>query len=115
MLRALLAAVAGGVAAWGAGLVVTKVFSAVSRWECVAVGVGAAAVGAAVFAAVAVVIDGPDARVLLGRLRRVSTSKGTVRMADQGSRVAFVLGTSAGGVGRHVAMLAGGLVRGGTV
>ncbi|SNT59309.1 Glycosyltransferase involved in cell wall bisynthesis [Streptosporangium subroseum] len=34
-------------------------------------------------------------------------------MADQGSRVAFVLGTSAGGVGRHVAMLAGGLVRGG--
>lgn len=34
-------------------------------------------------------------------------------MADQGRRVAFVLGTSAGGVGRHVAMLAGGLVRGG--
>jgi glycosyltransferase involved in cell wall biosynthesis len=34
-------------------------------------------------------------------------------MADQGSRVAFVLGTSAGGIGRHVAMLAGGLVRGG--
>ena len=34
-------------------------------------------------------------------------------MADQGTRVAFVLGTSAGGVGRHVAMLAGGLVRGG--
>ncbi|MFF3439429.1 glycosyltransferase family 4 protein [Streptosporangium sp. NPDC002721] len=34
-------------------------------------------------------------------------------MADQGTRVALVLGTSAGGVGRHVAMLAGGLVRGG--
>ncbi len=34
-------------------------------------------------------------------------------MADQGRRVALVLGTSAGGVGRHVAMLAGGLVRGG--
>ncbi|MGS2644876.1 glycosyltransferase family 4 protein [Streptosporangium sp. G12] len=34
-------------------------------------------------------------------------------MADQGKRVALVLGTSAGGVGRHVAMLAGGLVRGG--
>ncbi|MET8049321.1 glycosyltransferase family 4 protein [Streptosporangium sp. NPDC005286] len=32
---------------------------------------------------------------------------------DQGTRVAFVLGTSEGGVGRHVAMLAGGLVRGG--
>lgn len=32
-------------------------------------------------------------------------------MADSGSRLAFVLGTSAGGVGRHVAMLAGGLVR----
>ncbi|GAA3507836.1 glycosyltransferase involved in cell wall biosynthesis [Streptosporangium album] len=32
-------------------------------------------------------------------------------MADSGSRLAFVLGTSTGGVGRHVAMLAGGLVR----
>ncbi|MFC4061946.1 glycosyltransferase family 4 protein [Planomonospora corallina] len=30
-------------------------------------------------------------------------------MAETGTRVAFVLGTSAGGVGRHVAMLAGGL------
>ncbi|GAA3100768.1 glycosyltransferase family 4 protein [Streptosporangium carneum] len=34
-------------------------------------------------------------------------------MTDPGSRIALVLGTSAGGVGRHVAMLAGGLVRGG--
>ncbi|GAA4200443.1 glycosyltransferase [Streptosporangium oxazolinicum] len=34
-------------------------------------------------------------------------------MSDQGRRVALVLGTSTGGVGRHVAMLAGGLVRGG--
>ncbi|GGS57374.1 glycosyl transferase [Planobispora rosea] len=33
------------------------------------------------------------------------------RMAETGPRVAFVLGTSAGGVGRHVAMLAAGLVR----
>ncbi len=32
-------------------------------------------------------------------------------VADQGTRVALVLGTSAGGVGRHVAMLAAGLVR----
>ncbi|MGC5012028.1 glycosyltransferase family 4 protein [Streptosporangium sp. DT93] len=32
-------------------------------------------------------------------------------MADRGGRVALVLGTSAGGVGRHVAMLAGGLAR----
>ncbi|WP_433238818.1 glycosyltransferase family 4 protein [Streptosporangium sp. CA-135522] len=32
-------------------------------------------------------------------------------VADSGSRLAFVLGTSAGGVGRHVAMLADGLVR----
>ncbi|MFB9892692.1 glycosyltransferase family 4 protein [Planobispora takensis] len=32
-------------------------------------------------------------------------------MTEPGMRVAFVLGTSAGGVGRHVAMLAGGLVR----
>ncbi|MBG0832841.1 glycosyltransferase family 4 protein [Planomonospora sp. ID67723] len=31
-------------------------------------------------------------------------------MAEPGTRVALVLGTSAGGVGRHVAMLAGGLV-----
>lgn len=32
-------------------------------------------------------------------------------MTDPGARVALVLGTSAGGVGRHVAMLAAGLVR----
>ncbi|MFJ2032486.1 glycosyltransferase family 4 protein [Streptosporangium sp. NPDC087985] len=32
-------------------------------------------------------------------------------MADSDTRLAFVLGTSTGGVGRHVAMLAGGLVR----
>ncbi|GGL43747.1 glycosyltransferase family 4 protein [Planomonospora parontospora] len=31
-------------------------------------------------------------------------------MAETGTRVALVLGTSAGGVGRHVAMLAGGLL-----
>ncbi|MBG0816992.1 glycosyltransferase family 4 protein [Planomonospora sp. ID82291] len=31
-------------------------------------------------------------------------------MAEAGTRVALVLGTSAGGVGRHVAMLAGGLL-----
>ncbi|SNT59314.1 putative peptidoglycan lipid II flippase [Streptosporangium subroseum] len=74
--RALLAAVAGGVAAWGAGLAVTTVFSEVSKWECVVVGVGAAVVGVAVFAAVAVMVDGPDARVMLGRLRRVSPSEG---------------------------------------
>nr|BFE80392.1 hypothetical protein GCM10020093_029930 [Planobispora longispora] len=33
------------------------------------------------------------------------------RMSGAGSKVALVLGTSAGGVGRHVAMLAAGLVR----
>jgi putative peptidoglycan lipid II flippase len=74
--RALLAALAGGVAAWGAGLVVTTAFGEVSRWACVVVGAGAAVVGAAAFAAVAIMIDGPDARVLLGRLRRVSTVEG---------------------------------------
>ena len=44
--RALLAAVAGGVAAWGAGLAVATAFGEVARWACVAVGVAAAVVGA---------------------------------------------------------------------
>ncbi|GAB2476825.1 glycosyltransferase family 4 protein [Streptosporangium sandarakinum] len=39
---------------------------------------------------------------------RAASREGDVPMAEA-ARVAFVLGTSAGGVGRHVAMLAGGL------
>lgn len=73
--RALLAAVAGGVAAWGAGLGVTTALGEVSRWECVAVGVAAAVVGAVVFAAVAIMIDRADAQALLARLRRVPTPR----------------------------------------
>ncbi|MEU4831705.1 glycosyltransferase family 4 protein [Streptosporangium sp. NPDC023615] len=37
--------------------------------------------------------------------------RGAGAAADRGGRVALVLGTSAGGVGRHVAMLAAGLAR----
>ncbi|MDP9867313.1 MULTISPECIES: murein biosynthesis integral membrane protein MurJ [Streptosporangium] len=69
--RAVLAAVLGGAAAYGAGLAVVTAAAGVSRWMCVAVGAGAAVVGAAAFAAVAAVVDGPDARMLLGRFRRM--------------------------------------------
>ncbi|MEV7008918.1 lipid II flippase MurJ [Streptosporangium sp. NPDC051022] len=72
--RGLLASVAGGLAAWAAGLAVTTALGGVSRWMCVPVGLGAAAAGSAAFAAVAAVIDRPDARMLLMRFRRVSPS-----------------------------------------
>ncbi|MFF5205352.1 murein biosynthesis integral membrane protein MurJ [Streptosporangium sp. NPDC000396] len=74
--RALLATVLGGIAAYGAGLAVVTAFGDVSRAMCVVVGLGAAAAGAVVFAAVAAVIDRPDAQMLLGRLRRVPASEG---------------------------------------
>jgi putative peptidoglycan lipid II flippase len=80
--RALLAAVAGGVAAWGAGLVVTMAFGEVSRWECVAVGVAATVVGAVAFATVAIMIDRADAQALLGRLRRVPPLQEGNRFGD---------------------------------
>ncbi|WP_326823582.1 murein biosynthesis integral membrane protein MurJ [Streptosporangium sp. NBC_01756] len=74
--RALLAAVLGGIAAYGAGITVVTAFHDVSRWMCVVVGAGAAVAGSAVFAIVAGVIDRPDARMLLGRFRRVSDTAG---------------------------------------
>ncbi|MER5326588.1 murein biosynthesis integral membrane protein MurJ [Streptosporangium roseum] len=74
--RALSAALLGGVAAYGAGLAVVTVSGEVSRWMCVVVGAVAAVAGSAVFAAVAAVIDRPDTRLLLERLRRVSTPEG---------------------------------------
>nr|BFE80393.1 hypothetical protein GCM10020093_029940 [Planobispora longispora] len=68
--RALLASAAGGAAAYGAGLAVATAFGDVSKWMCVPVGAGAALAGAVAFAAVAAVIDGPDARALLRRGRQ---------------------------------------------
>ncbi|GAA3507835.1 putative peptidoglycan lipid II flippase [Streptosporangium album] len=70
--RALLATVLGGIAAYGAGLAVVTAFGDVSRWMYVVVGVVAAVAASAVFAAVAAVIDRPDARMLLRRFSRVS-------------------------------------------
>ncbi|MEU4831704.1 lipid II flippase MurJ [Streptosporangium sp. NPDC023615] len=67
--RALLTALAGGAAAWGAGLAVVGAFGEVSRWMCVPVGVAAAVAGTAAFAVVAVLVGGPDTRGLPGRLR----------------------------------------------
>ncbi|MEU1881856.1 lipid II flippase MurJ [Streptosporangium sp. NPDC020072] len=84
--RGLLAAVAGGGAAWAAGLAVVTPFQNVSKWMCVPVGLGAASAGCVAFAIVASVIDGPDARMLLARFRR-APSKGSQDIQDsQGSR-----------------------------
>ncbi|MFC4061945.1 murein biosynthesis integral membrane protein MurJ [Planomonospora corallina] len=66
--RALLAALAGGGAAYGAGLAVATAFADVPKWMCVLTGAGAALAAAVAFAAVAAVVDGPDARALLARL-----------------------------------------------
>ncbi|MBG0832840.1 virulence factor MviN [Planomonospora sp. ID67723] len=66
--RALLAAVTGGTAAYGAGLAVSTAFGDVSKWMCVPVGAGAAVVAAVAFAAVAAMVDRPDARALLERI-----------------------------------------------
>ncbi|WP_433539751.1 murein biosynthesis integral membrane protein MurJ [Streptosporangium sandarakinum] len=77
--RALLAAVLGGAAAYGAGLVVADALTGTSTWTSVVAGVVAALAGAAAFAVVAVVVDGPDARALLGRfggLGRITGSGG---------------------------------------
>ncbi|MET8337070.1 murein biosynthesis integral membrane protein MurJ [Streptosporangium canum] len=74
--RALSAAVLGGAAAYGAGLAVVTVSGKVSWWMCVVVGTVAAVAGSAAFAAVAAVIDRPDTRLLLERLRRVPTPGG---------------------------------------
>ncbi|GAA3100760.1 murein biosynthesis integral membrane protein MurJ [Streptosporangium carneum] len=74
--RGLLAAVAGGAAAYATGLAVVEAFAEVPRWMCVPVGLGAALAGSAAFAVVAAVIDRPDAQALLARFRRVSPSGG---------------------------------------
>ncbi|WP_433238820.1 murein biosynthesis integral membrane protein MurJ [Streptosporangium sp. CA-135522] len=76
MWRALPAAVLGGIAACGAGLAVVAAFGEVSRWMCVVVGAGAAVAGSMAFAAVAALIDGPDARMLLERFGRASIPGG---------------------------------------
>lgn len=75
--RGLLAAVAGGLAAYAAGLAVATAFDDVSKWMCVAVGLGAALAGSVAFAAVAALIDGPDVRMLLVRFGRMSGSEGS--------------------------------------
>ncbi|GAA2863085.1 lipid II flippase MurJ [Streptosporangium fragile] len=74
--RALLAALAGGGAAWGAGAACVAAFGEVSKWASVAVGVVAALAGGVAFTVVAVVIDRPDARSLLARFRREPTREG---------------------------------------
>jgi putative peptidoglycan lipid II flippase len=66
--RALLAALAGGGAGYGAGLAVATAFDDVPKSMCLVTGTGAALAASAVFAAVAAVADGPDARALLARL-----------------------------------------------
>ncbi|GIH94618.1 murein biosynthesis integral membrane protein MurJ [Planobispora siamensis] len=66
--RALAAAAAGGAAAYAAGLAVVTACGEVPTWVCVPVGVGAAVAGTVAFAAVAAVLDRPDAHALLARL-----------------------------------------------
>ncbi|GGL43762.1 murein biosynthesis integral membrane protein MurJ [Planomonospora parontospora] len=66
--RALLAALAGGGAGYGAGLAVATGFDDVPKWMCLVTGTGAALAASVAFAAVAAVVDGPDARALLARL-----------------------------------------------
>ena len=78
--RTLLATLAGGAAAWGAGLVLVGAFDTVSTWASVAAGLAAGVAGVAAFAAVAVTIDRQDAQALLARLRR-----GAVRDVREGS------------------------------
>ncbi|MER7210311.1 lipid II flippase MurJ [Streptosporangium sp. NPDC000239] len=84
--RGLLVAVAGGGAAWAAGLAVVTPFQNVSKWMCVPVGLGAAAAGCVAFAVVASVIDGPDARMLLARFRRAPSRSSQDIQDSQGSR-----------------------------
>ncbi|MBG0816993.1 murein biosynthesis integral membrane protein MurJ [Planomonospora sp. ID82291] len=74
--RALLAALAGGGAGYGAGLAVVTAFGDVPKWMCAVTGTGAALAAAAVFAAVAAAVDGPDARALLARLPGVGRPRG---------------------------------------
>ncbi|GGQ16705.1 murein biosynthesis integral membrane protein MurJ [Streptosporangium pseudovulgare] len=75
--RALLAAVLGGAAAYGAGLVVADALTGASTWTSVIAGVVAALAGAAAFAVVAAVVDGPDARALLGRFGGLGRNTGS--------------------------------------
>ncbi|GGK65254.1 membrane protein [Planomonospora parontospora subsp. parontospora] len=74
--RALLAALAGGGAGYGAGLAVATAFDDVPKWMCLLTGTGAALAAVAAFAAVAAAVDGPDARALLARLPGVGKSRG---------------------------------------
>ncbi|WP_433378341.1 murein biosynthesis integral membrane protein MurJ [Streptosporangium sp. CA-115845] len=75
--RTLLAALVGGVAAWGAGLTLVSIFGAVSKPAYVAVGLAAATAGVAAFAAVAVTVDRRDAQALLARLRGGAAREGS--------------------------------------
>ncbi|GHH71573.1 hypothetical protein GCM10017673_25310 [Streptosporangium violaceochromogenes] len=77
MWRCLFAAVAGGLAAYAAGLAVVSAFGEVSKGMCVVVGLVAAVAGSAAFAAVAAPVDGPDARMVLERFRRVPVAEGS--------------------------------------
>ncbi|GGS57382.1 hypothetical protein GCM10010156_15110 [Planobispora rosea] len=103
--RALLASAAGGAAAYGAGLAVVTAFGEVSKLMCVPVGAGAAVVGAVAFSAVAAVLDGPDARVLLRRVplrRGGGTGNGGAADAGKargGAEAADAGGGSTGGDG----------------
>ncbi|MEU8384915.1 virulence factor MviN, partial [Streptosporangium sp. NPDC048865] len=75
--RTLLATLAGGAAAWAAGLFVVGAFGAASTWASVAAGLAAGVAGVAAFAAVAVMIDREDARTLPARLRRGPATEGS--------------------------------------
>ncbi|MER6829734.1 lipid II flippase MurJ [Streptosporangium sp. NPDC000563] len=74
--RTLLATVAGGGAAWGAGLALVNALGAVSTWEFVAAGLAAGVAGVVAFAAVAVMIDRQDVQALAVRLRRGAAKEG---------------------------------------
>ncbi|MEU3167333.1 lipid II flippase MurJ [Streptosporangium sp. NPDC006930] len=74
--RTLLATVAGGAAAWGAGLTLVNALGAVSTWEFVAAGLAAGVAGVVAFAAVAVMIDRQDVQALAARLRRGAAKEG---------------------------------------
>ncbi|MGJ6965567.1 murein biosynthesis integral membrane protein MurJ [Streptosporangium sp. G11] len=75
--RTLLAALAGGAAAWAAGLALVGAFGTVSVPASVGVGLAAAVAGVAAFALVALIIDRQDVRALPARLRRGPVGEGS--------------------------------------
>ena len=127
--RAALAGLAGAVAGAAAGLALASALPA--RGFVANAGLALLVCGCVtlVFGGAALALDGGDLRAVLARIRdmlpgsrlagRRAGSRGVTRAgpgAPAGLTVSYLLGASAGGTGRHVAMLASGCAaRGATV